>query len=57
VVVVVYASAAAARLEIAIGIRESETLADLLGEDVFDVRNGKLRVDVPPCWGRILSRR
>jgi glycosidase len=57
VVVVANASAAAVRLEFAVGARDGEALADRLGEDVFEVRNGKLRVDVPPCWGRILSRR
>jgi hypothetical protein len=51
VVVVANASAAAVRLEFAIGPRNGEALADRLGGDVFEARNGKLRVDVPPAGG------
>jgi cyclomaltodextrinase / maltogenic alpha-amylase / neopullulanase len=57
VVVAVNASAATARLEIPIAARDGEAFEDRLDVGrVAEVRGGRLRVDVPPCWGRILAR-
>ena len=58
VVVVANAAGAPARLEIPVAARDGEAFEDRLGPGgVFEVRGGRLRVEVPPCWGRILARR
>jgi hypothetical protein len=58
VVVVVNAAGSAARLEVPVVARDGEAFEDRLAPGaVFEVRGGRLRLEVPPCWGRILARR
>jgi len=58
VVVVVNAAGAAAEMQFALPAGDGESFADLLEPgDAFTVRGGRLRVRVPPCWGRLLARR
>lgn len=57
VIVVANAAATPARVEVTVAAGHGETFADRLGAGVFEARAGRLSVDVPPCWGRILSRR
>jgi hypothetical protein len=58
VVVAVNSSGAMARLEIPLAGRDGEAFEDRLDAGrVAEVRGGRLRVDVPPCWGRVLARR
>src|SRR4051812_27942538 len=58
VVVAANAAGAPARLEIPVAVRDGEAFEDRLGPGtVIEVRGGRLRVEVPPCWGRILAQR
>lgn len=57
VVVVANAASSAATVDVPVGAGDGTAFADRIGTDVFEVRGGRLRVSVPPCWGRILSRR
>lgn len=56
VIVVVNAAGAPARLEIPMLARDGEAFEECLESGgSIEVRGGRLRIDVPPCWGRILS--
>jgi glycosidase len=57
VIVVANAAATPARLELPLPAREGEAFEDRLGSGAFEARGGRLRLEVPPCWGRILTRR
>ena len=58
VVVAVNGAGAPARLELPVVARDGEAYEDRLeGSGTFTVGGGRLRVDVPPCWGRVLARR
>jgi glycosidase len=58
VVVAVNSSRTMARMEIPLSGRDGEAFEDRLDTGrVAEVRGGRLRVDVPPCWGRILAQR
>ena len=56
--VIVNAASTAVRLGIPFGVDERSAFADALEfERVFEVRSGRLHVDVPSCRGRILVTR
>lgn len=56
-VVAVNAAAAPAAMRIPVAAGEGETFEDRLEPGrTFAVRGGRLVLDVPPCWGRILGR-
>jgi cyclomaltodextrinase / maltogenic alpha-amylase / neopullulanase len=58
VIVAVNSAAAPAQLDIPLAARHGEAFEDQCEPGrMFDVRGEKLRVQVPPCWGRILARR
>ena len=57
IVVVTSASGSDTQLELRVGTSDGDLYEDLLhAGHVFEVRRGRLRVNVPPCWGRILKR-
>ena len=58
IVVAANAAATAARLDIPIADSDGQAFEDLLEPGrTFDVRRGRLRLQAPQYWGRILARR
>lgn len=58
IVVAANAAAKPARLEVPVLTRDGDVFEDRLEPgNVFTVRGGRLHLEVPPCWGRILAQR